>query len=655
MNLPNYTAKLAAIISIGLVVPGFSEPMQTPNSCTDCHQTAVDRDRSEPPGLLLNASIHASLDCTDCHETMSMDALDMKAANPHGASSDLVDCAACHEDQADTYVMHGRVKVGTNPDIPTCAKCHGAHDILPPSEPQSRVNPDQLCQTCQSCHTNVNLIKNHNVLRDEPIKLYEGSVHGTRPQGGSCRAATCADCHAANGEDGQPTAHRILSPANPASTVNRFNVPQTCGRCHSKAVKDYEAGIHGRLARLGETDAPVCTQCHGEHGILPVSDLRSPVSAARVAEATCSPCHESVALDERFGVPDGSLKSYIDTYHGQKRKSGKVHVANCASCHGHHRILPQSDPTSSINPANLQNTCGTCHPGISAVVAQAPIHETPTTTESPWVRFFTVAYQWLIGLTIGLMLLHNLAHWFRHVRQSAASPSVVRLSRGEVAQHWVLMISFTVLVLSGFSLRFSQAWWVQLLFGWGGGAGFVIRGTVHRVAAVVFMVWAVWHLIYLCRPRGRRWLRAMIGSKRDLQDIKANTLFFLGRRRAQPRFGRFSYMEKLEYWALIWGSVIMVITGVLLWFENAFIDDWGLRKGLLDVAHVIHYYEAWLATLAILVWHLYGTVFNPSVYPMNPAWWAGRMPKTMHDEEHPEDSNGNEPLTDSDTDDPGTH
>jgi cytochrome b subunit of formate dehydrogenase len=95
-------------------------------------------------------------------------------------------------------------------------------------------------------------------------------------------------------------------------------------------------------------------------------------------------------------------------------------------------------------------------------------------------------------------------------------------------------------------------------------------------------------------------------------------------------------MEKSEYWALLWGAVIMAATGVLLWFENYFIEEWNLDKVVLDISQVIHYYEAWLATLAILVWHMYATVFSPSVYPMNPAWWAGKMPKDLYDEEHPE-------------------
>ena len=110
----------------------------------------------------------------------------------------------------------------------------------------------------------------------------------------------------------------------------------------------------------------------------------------------------------------------------------------------------------------------------------------------------------------------------------------------------------------------------------------------------------------------------------------------LGRRPQSPRFARFSYMEKAEYWALMWGGIIMSVTGVLLWFDNYFVTSWGLPKGFLDVVLVIHYYEAWLATLAIVVWHGYATVVNPNVYPMNPAWLTGKMPKAMYSHEHPE-------------------
>jgi len=618
-------------------VPLYGQALPTaPTSCTDCH---VHIERPPESGIvaeLLANSVHADMDCTDCHENASMDDVDPMAPQPHTQPVGFVDCGSCHDDIAEVYKMHGRFAVGADPDTPGCWDCHGAHGVRRSSDRESSVHRMNLANTCMRCHLNVNLIKNHDILRDEPIKLYSGSVHARATERGLFLAATCSDCHSAKSEDGTPTAHMILSPADPQSTIFHFNIPNTCGKCHRGTTEDYWEGIHGQLARRGEVEAPVCTHCHGEHGILPASDLRSPVSGARLAEATCAPCHESATLNERYGIPAGRLKSYVDSYHGLKRKAGNVNVANCASCHGSHRILPHTNPRSSINPDNLQHTCGKCHPGISAVLAKTKIHETATGIRIGWPHFFTVFYMWLICITIGLMLLHNVGHWFRSIRLHANSAYIVRLTPGETAQHWVLMIAFIVLVISGFSLRFSDAWWVEALFGWGGGEGFVIRGTVHRVAAVMFMVWALWHLFYLMSRRGRHWLRDMIASKRDLTDIKHNAMFFLGRRSGPPKFARFSYMEKCEYWALIWGAVIMTVTGILLWFDNFFIERWSLPKGVLDVVLVIHYYEAWLATLAILVWHGYGVVLNPEVYPMNPAWISGRMPKGMYEHEHPE-------------------
>jgi cytochrome b subunit of formate dehydrogenase len=142
-------------------------------------------------------------------------------------------------------------------------------------------------------------------------------------------------------------------------------------------------------------------------------------------------------------------------------------------------------------------------------------------------------------------------------------------------------------------------------------------------------------VIYLfAARRGRAFFRDMIPGWHDFAQFGHRILYNLGRRSREPRFGRFSYVEKAEYWALLWGSVIMVVTGLLLWFDNWFIGF--LPKGALDVALVAHYYEAWLATLAILVWHLYSTVFSPAVYPMNPSWLNGRMPEGMYRHEHPE-------------------
>jgi cytochrome b subunit of formate dehydrogenase len=102
-----------------------------------------------------------------------------------------------------------------------------------------------------------------------------------------------------------------------------------------------------------------------------------------------------------------------------------------------------------------------------------------------------------------------------------------------------------------------------------------------------------------------------------------------------PSFGRFSYVEKAEYWALVWGTVVMILSGFFLWFDNVAVK-W-FPKGFLDVMLIIHYYEAWLATLSILIWHMYSTIFSPGVYPMNPSWYTGKMPEDMYRHEHAAD------------------
>ena len=203
----------------------------------------------------------------------------------------------------------------------------------------------------------------------------------------------------------------------------------------------------------------------------------------------------------------------------------------------------------------------------------------------------------------------------------------------EVWQHTFLTLTFIMLVITGFSLRFSESWWVKLLFGHEG--GFPLRGIIHRVSAVLFILTAIWHLFYLNTKRGRQFIKDILPAKVDLKHLNQLVSYNLGLGKVKPRFERFSYVEKAEYWALVWGTFIMMITGFFLWFDNYAVKLF--PKGFLDVTLVIHYYEAWLATLAVLIWHAYAVVFNPAAYPMNPAWLTGKMPVDLQKHEHPDD------------------
>jgi cytochrome b subunit of formate dehydrogenase len=151
-----------------------------------------------------------------------------------------------------------------------------------------------------------------------------------------------------------------------------------------------------------------------------------------------------------------------------------------------------------------------------------------------------------------------------------------------------------------------------------------VRATLHRVFAVVMVVSSVYHTWYLfALKRGREELRAMLPGIGDVREFVANLLFYTWRSPKKARFGRYDYTQKAEYWALIWGTAIMALTGFILWFPAQAVKI--LPSWAVPAAQTIHYYEAWLATLAIIIWHFFFVIFHPEEYPMNWTWLTGRM------------------------------
>lgn len=615
---------VAASVGISAFALAQDEEYESIDSsvCADCHEASSQRSTLADD---IAHSVHDGLECLDCH--MDRDTVPHRPTDP-AIHIGCVGCRTCHDQAAEEYQFHGRSKFGESKDMPHCSDCHGDHDILPSTAKRSSVHPTNLPQTCGKCHENLDITRKYDILIDHPIQIYARSVHGQATKGGIYVAASCNDCHSSGG-----SAHKILSPGSQESSINHFNIPETCGKCHKGVESDFREGIHGQLVARGETDAPVCTDCHGEHGILSPDDPLSPVSRSKVAEWTCSPCHESAVLNEKYDIKTGRLTTFIDSYHGLKSKAGDTHVANCASCHGVHRILASSDPTSTVNPANLQHTCGECHPNISEGMASTPIHGIGGQgLRTRAAEIVEDIYIIAIVVIIGLMILHWLIDLQRHLRNVMAKrPQVLRMRPDEVVQHALLALSFISLVISGFALRYDQGFVSRFFFGWEG--GFEVRGTLHRIWAVVFMLTVAWHSVFLTTARGRKFLHDMMPIPRDFQFFLRRMLYNLGLRPRMDCIQRFNYVEKAEYWALAWGTAVMVVTGLMLWFDNWFISY--LPKGVLDVALVVHFWEAWLASLAVLVWHLYSVIFHPHVYPMNPSWITGHMPDEMYEHEHP--------------------
>jgi cytochrome b subunit of formate dehydrogenase len=183
-------------------------------------------------------------------------------------------------------------------------------------------------------------------------------------------------------------------------------------------------------------------------------------------------------------------------------------------------------------------------------------------------------------------------------------------------------------------LKDPDAWWVVGLRDLLGNALFDLRGLLHRIAAVVMVADSLYHVYYVAfTTRGRRFISDIFFRKSDFREMVQMVRFNLGMTPRRPEFDRFNYIEKSEYWALIWGTIVMTITGVVLWFENHFMGQYS--KLFVDINETIHYYEAWLAFLAIVVWHFYYVIFNPDVYPMNFTWITGKMTEQEMAHEHP--------------------
>ena len=556
--------------------------------------------------------------CIDCHGSHTIKPAS-DTTSPVNRANVVATCGRCHAEVEEHYLnsSHGKAFKSGLSVAPVCTDCHNEHSINSISDPNSPVSRANEPKICLSCHLDNKEVLKLTGVSPEFLESIKQSVHLVALSRGNLKAATCSDCHGA---------HDMLPAGDPRAKIFRNNIPGTCGKsgCHENVAGKYSAGIHGTALAEGNKDAPVCTDCHGDHQILASSNPSSSVSDGNVAQV-CSNCHASVKLTERYGLPSQSVGSYLDSYHGLATRGGLTTVANCASCHGAHEIRPSSDPLSPINKANLAKTCGKCHPGADAQFASASVHVLPASKNDPLLYWISQIYVVMIASVIGLMTLHNVFDFIKKAKRKLKrrrNPSIehfhiggklyIRMTKWEMVQHWGLLISFTLLVLTGFMLKFPDSWWVKAIreIGGGGEKVFELRSLVHRFSAILLIATAVTHLCYVfLTKRGKEFIRDMFPKLKDARDVKDILKYYFGLQNEGPKFDRFSYIEKAEYWALIWGTIVMVVTGLLLWFDNFSL---GLFTKLgLDAATLIHYYEAILASLAIVVWHFYFVIFNP--------------------------------------------
>ena len=589
--------------------------------CLACH---------EVPGF--DASVHAGFDCTTCHTHL-----------PQGPHEDvppqpvaLATCGTCHSDIVEAYGrgVHGKAKLNGAAEAASCNNCHGnIHQVVVHTDPESPMHWSKQAATCARCHADVELVQKFKLPVALPVEAYLQSAHARAVAAGK-HGAVCGDCHGA---------HEILPLGEPESRLARTKVADTCGECHQEIAAAYRSSVHGDALKHGVREAPTCTDCHGEHKILGPGEPTSPVFTANIPGETCGRCHSDERLSEKYGLRNGKVSAFQDSYHGLALRAGKLTVANCASCHGVHDIRSSKDPQSHIFPANLATTCGKCHPGAGDSFQLGSVHGTPGSTNTmavAWVRF---AYLWLIALTVGFMATHNVLDLVNkalrpehpHLSSMEVESVPPRMSRPLRWEHGLVMLSFPVLVYTGFALKYPEAWWAAPLLRWE--TIFGLRGFIHRVAGVVLLLASLWHVVHVVVSRRQRACMAgILPRPRDGLVLFGTLAYYVGLRETRPLSGAFSYIEKAEYWAFLWGTVVMVVTGFVLWFENMTLHY--LPSWVPDTATAIHFYEAILATLSILVWHFYWVIFDPDVYPMDWTWWHGQAPPSRIAERAEEES-----------------
>lgn len=196
-------------------------------------------------------------------------------------------------------------------------------------------------------------------------------------------------------------------------------------------------------------------------------------------------------------------------------------------------------------------------------------------------------------------------------------------------QHMLMFASVIILIITGMPLKFPEfaisKFVIIKIFG-----GLQGSTTVHRVGAVGLTIVGVWHVFYIIFSKmGRRDFFLMIPRPQDIKDFFQTIFYFIGRKSHGPKFGRFSFIEKFDYWAVYWGMVIMIGSGAVMWFKEIF------PKYFYDIGREMHSDEGLLATLAIVIWHFYNVHFNPEVFPMSWIWWHGELTESEMKHHHP--------------------
>ncbi len=563
----------------------------------------------------LARSRHARIACVQCHT--GGDPAD--ATRPCRTIAAKVDCSICHTEIVDQYreSRHGQLFAQGSPDAPECADCHSPHGTLGKNDSNSPTFSRNVPALCAKCHrTGQKAAVRYKGSQQRVVENYLESIHGKGlMQAGLTVTANCADCH---------SAHRELPAADPRSSVNRANVARTCSKCHRGIYEQFTESVHSPAVTRDGKKLPVCSDCHSAHSI-----QRTDLSNFRLhIMDQCGRCHEKIA------------ETYFDTFHGKVSKLGYLTTAKCYDCHGSHDILPVTDQRSRLSRANIVKTCAKCHSGSHRQFAGYLTHATHHDPKRYPFLFYT--FWGMTTLLVGTLAVAgtHTALWLRRslkerrpaVQESAGTAGVYvrRFSTYQRNLHLTVIASFLGLALTGMLLKFSYAPWAKVLARLLG--GFPAAGLLHRFCAVATFTYFGLHLWDLARHRrrsGKSWRRfifdpeSMMFGRGDWREFVDSLKWFV-KKGPRPRYGRWTYWEKFDYFAVFWGVAVIGMTGLILWFPTVFTRV--LPGWMVNVATTIHSDEALLAVCFIFSIHFFNTHFRPEKFPIDTVIFTEGVP-----------------------------
>ncbi|MEW6071257.1 MAG: hypothetical protein AB1726_01505 [Planctomycetota bacterium] len=567
--------------------------------------------------------MHSRVACAQCHTGGTPSA----EYRPCSTMVEKVDCSICHETPVSQHArsIHGQLAARGDPDAPVCADCHDYHYTEGREDSKSPTFRTNVPQLCARCHREGAAAASRMTTSEhEIVSHYRESVHGKGLiESGLLVTAICTDCH---------TAHLPLPASDPGSSVHTANVASTCAECHHGIYEKFAQSIHATGEAMGGHEPPTCSDCHSSHSI---SRIDQGSFQDEIIER-CGRCHEDVTA------------TYFETYHGKVSKLGEQGTAKCYHCHGAHDVLPPSDPRSHLSRDNIVATCQQCHEGAHRRFAGYLTHATHhNRTKYPFLFYafwgmtlLLVGTLSVAGAHTGLWLWRGLRareEVFDHARAKVSIRHVVRLTTYQRWLHLVMLLSFFGLAITGMTIKFSYMRWARAVSSMLG--GFESAGYIHRICAIATFGYFAAHIYDVVRQARKNGFRSllhpsttMVPTGRDWTELQATWKWFLGRG-PYPSYGRWTYWEKFDYYAVFWGVTIIGSTGLLLWFPELFTRL--LPGQVINVATIIHSDEALLAVGFIFTVHFFNTHFRPGKFPMDPVMFTGTVPLEEFKHERP--------------------